>query len=753
MKPVFNNLNRHIRSTAKKAVFSDFSRDVARKVVSLSRQNNVLEQGLEKANLTERVNRFASERLPEGKYFAKLTIKDWEKYRDEKFRLFQGNKVIYGNQIEPPARGFPLEYRNIIVTSRKLENFRLSIDAPFTLAISQGAFSTEQQNKYDAQYGVQQHGDVFYSLRGNTRNPKKILVTFPGFGPSTTRIPYAVSYLKALTDEDLKHTLMICFQDRYMVSGTYMMVDSAGRPLYSRVKAVIDALLEKHGLSDRDMMLFGASKGGSIAIHYMQEYPEARLVVAVPQMNLPYYMNKPFFKHNLYLVPAIHDLEQPEELLRSYFEEGRSIDYFYTNSDELSNHSLIEFARGIPGLTKYRVHGKHGEVARTALPSILNLMREFIGLGKPATIKADSLQTYHDESFVFAQARIEPGLDQQSPTNWYLEADMDGTVFRALMTSHSYDFVKYTDRPQRLLPAYDPIESMDRIVGLQENGVTYRGSFKDALERSDEQPNNLISEYAPISGDTDGIDTQYTVVNGASFGRFRYISRTINPEGSTVEVHFVDDLSIAPRVKPASRQTHPTSHLVVVESLNEMLFSQLFALRCVMGLKGDRLRIVVHNCNLNADHIKALVKTDWVNVQVVVVRGVEGLVLTNRPFNNWIKKRRLNVLESSKNEMNQHVQIQRAQARSRLVRLPQAVSALNKPIEKVEDSTPFGPSQEVGPKQGRPRSGDKKKYTSQVKSSSFSQGKSPDPNKASNESPIYSSDSVIQKNSKRKKRK
>lgn len=746
MKPSLTNINRHIRSTAKKAVFSDFSRDVARKVVSLSRQNAMLEQGLEQANLTERVNRFASERLPEGKYFAKLTIKDWEKHRNKKFRLFQGNKVVYGNQIEPPARGFPLEYRNIIVTSRNPENFRLSIDAPFTLAISQGAFSTEQQNKYDAQYGVQQHGDVFYSLRGNTRNPKKILVTFPGFGPSTTRIPYAVSYLKALTDEDLKNTLMICFQDRYMVSGTYMMVDSAGRPLYPRVKAAIDGLLEKHGLSDRDMMLFGASKGGSIAIHYMQEYPAARLVVAVPQMNLPYYMNKPFFKHNLYLVPAIHDLDQPEDLLRSYFEEGRSIDYFYTNSDELSNHSLIEFARGIPGLTKYRVQGKHGEVARTALPSILNLMREFIGLGKSTVIKADSLQTYHDESFVFAQARIQTGLDQESPTNWYLEADMDGTVFRALMTSHSYDFVKYTDRPQRLLPAYDPIDSMNRIVGLQENGVTYRGNFDNALERSDEQPNNLISEYAHISGDTNEEAIQYTVVNGASFGRFRYISRTIDPEGSTVEVHFVDDLSIAPRVKPALRQTYPTSHLIVVEALDEMLFAQLFALRCVMGLKGERLRIVVHNRHLNAEHIKALVKTDWVHVQVVVVRGVEGLVLTSRPFSNWITKRRLNVLESSKNEMKQQAQMLEAQARSQSIRLPQTVVALKKPLEKIEDGSSLQRhSAKPETKQRKPQPEAKKKYSSK--------GKSADPAKASKEWPIYSSDPVIQKNSKRKKRK
>lgn len=93
--------------------------------------------------------------------------------------MLQGSSVVYGNEVEPPARGFPLEYRNIVVTSSDVAEFKLDINAPYELKIGRGAFTTPQQVKYDAQYGVKQYGDVFYSLRGNTVNPKKLLITFP----------------------------------------------------------------------------------------------------------------------------------------------------------------------------------------------------------------------------------------------------------------------------------------------------------------------------------------------------------------------------------------------------------------------------------------------------------------------------------------------------------------------------------------------------------------------------------------------
>src|SRR5690606_5161236 len=168
-------------------------------------------------------------------------------------------------------------------------DFHLDIDCGYTLQIGHGTFSTPQQRDYDKKYGVRQHGNVFYSLRGNTSSPSKVIVTFPGFGPSTSRISYAVSYLKDLTDSELADTLMICFQDRYLAAGSYMLVDSAGRSVVDDVNSVIVGYMQKHDIDDSQMLMFGASKGGSIAIQYADRFPKAQLLLAVPQMHLRYY--------------------------------------------------------------------------------------------------------------------------------------------------------------------------------------------------------------------------------------------------------------------------------------------------------------------------------------------------------------------------------------------------------------------------------------------------------------------------------
>ncbi|MFW0185434.1 hypothetical protein ACN083_08025 [Rothia sp. CCM 9418] len=649
------------RNAIKKIAFSPKSRDVARIVNKYARRNQKIADLLLEKGAHDRLERLGSERLEPGKYFAKLTIKNWEEYRDQKFRLYQNGKVVYGNQIEPPARGFPLEYRNIIVTSRDITNFSLSIDAPFTLAISEGAFTTEQQVKYDIQYGVEQHDNVFYSLRGNTTNPSKILITFPGFGPSTTRVSYAVSYLKALTDQDLSDTLMICFQDRYMVSGTYMMCDSSRKALYPKVKKVLDNFKEKYNIEEDKMLFFGASKGGSIAIHYAQEFSQATLLLAVPQMNLPYYMNKPFFRYNLYgtfrenldQAPDISNLQQPEELLRSYLEEKRTIHYFYTTSDELSNHSLIELVRGVPNLTKYRINGKHGEVARIALPAILNIIRDFLGTGTERSIACEDVRTFHDEQFLYSQLRIESGLPESASsdteTNWFIEADDEGTKLRVLLTSHSYDFVKYTKPAQRLYAAYDPIEKFDKVVGLNAEGTRYSGKLPEQMTRSEDQIQEPVFDGAPrLSINTQGQIEQYTIINGANLGRFQYRAHIINHDGVLAEVHIVDDINRASYVRESSfQETTPTKSLTVVESLDDFTFVQLFALRTVIASGCERLRIVLHSARADAEVVKSLVKTDWIKVQVVVVRPVENLDITRRPFANWIKKRRLNVLGSA----------------------------------------------------------------------------------------------------------
>ena len=605
-----------LRSGARSMAYSAPVRGVVRKVMT-SPAGSPVRRVVESKGLDGAARRLMSEQLPAGKYYAKLTIHDWQKHRGRSFRLLQGSTVVYGNEIEPPARGSALEYRNIIVTSKDPARFSLDIDASYSLKVGRGAFTTPQQVAYDEKYGVEQHGDVFYSVRGNTTDPSRLLVTFPGFGPSTSRISYAVSYLKDLDGEDLKDTLMVCFQDRYLVSGSYMLVDNGGRPLYSRVHRVIDELMTRHGIAEQHVMFFGASKGGSIAITYARDFPQAHLLLAVPQMNLPYYFNKPFFKDSLFRMAAFRELGQPQDLLRQYFAEGRRIDYFYTNDDELSNHSLIELVQDVENLTKYRVGGVHGAVAKNALPAILGVMRRFIAPRSERALGCDGLRTFAEGESVRLQLRLDDSSrDLPANANSFVEGSLGRTRFLQMISGHGYAFVKYIDDSQRLYPAYDRLVDIDRVTVLDASGDRYSGPLPEKIAVDGAEPADLDLTTAPLRVESGGV-REYVVLDDRQVGRFRYRSAQVAPDGDTLEVHVtshVDDDGDTPPVASGER----VRFVARVAPRDSGALVHLFVLRLVVAAGVSRLRVVVEGGLEGSEVVPALQDIGWDDVDLVL---------------------------------------------------------------------------------------------------------------------------------------
>ncbi|WP_416417135.1 hypothetical protein [Paenarthrobacter aromaticivorans] len=611
-------IKRTITGIAVDAAYSQAGTGFARKLMASS-TNGPARRFIKAKGLEGSIRRLASENLPQGTYFAKLTIAKWHVHKGRGFRLLQDGEVVYGNKIEPPARGFPLEYRNIIVTSKDPKRFTLDIDAPYELKIGRGAFTTPQQLKYDQQYGVEQHGDVFYSVRGNTTNPKKLFITFPGFGPSTSRISYAVSYLKAITNADLKDTLMVCFQDRYLAAGSYMMVDNAGRPLYGRVWQAIEDLRTRFAIDPAQMLFFGASKGGSIAIHYAKDFPAAQLLLAVPQMNLPYYFNKPFFRDNLFRNRALHDVQQPEDSLREYFAEERRIDYFYTNSDELSNHSLIELVQDVPNLTKYRIDGVHSDVARAALPAMLGIIRGFLGGGQQhLDIGTDEIRSFPQENGIQVQVRVDSAGSKINRANWFIEGWLGRTRFLQSMSEHSYEFLKFTSDKQQLYPAYDPIQHLSAVVAIEANGTQWSGTLPGSLTQGSNQEVQHSMSASALSLHAKHPET-YVVLDGDHFARFRYRSYGADIEGDTMEVHFVSDAEIDVSSETLDRGEHKASHVAVVEPLDGWAMADLLALRFVIAAKAERLLIVVHAAGPADEAVDTFGAVDWKASSVIAI--------------------------------------------------------------------------------------------------------------------------------------
>lgn len=605
-----NKLINRAKTLGKELAYSPTGRYLARQALKAS-EDGMLRSAINDRGLDYTLRRIASEHLESGVYFAKLTINNWRALDGKPFRLLHKGKLVYGNQIEPPARGFPLEYRNIMVPSDNLNEFSLDIETPYTLKIGKGAFTTPEQLKYDAQYEVQQHGDVFYSLRGNLQNPKRILLTFPGFGPSTTRISYAVSYMKALTDHDLKDTLMICFQDRYLAAGSYMMVDNSGRPLYKRVKQVIDSFVSRFNIKDENMMFFGASKGGSIAITYAKEFPAAQLLLAVPQMNLPYYFNKPFFRDNLFQNDALSRLEQPQDALLRYFDEGRRIDYFYTNDDELSNRSIIEFAKDIPNLTKYRVNGVHGAVARAALPAMLNIIRRFLTPQEHRALEVTQIRQYSDESSTRVQVRLKAERKMSDKQNLFLEGSLGRTIFRQIMSQGEPEFMAYLAEDQKLLHNIDSLSKIHSVTAMAEDGTIRTGAIAEKLDVTNVDEAKTSVDKSPIHFDSKSPQI-YNIVDNDQFEQFEYISAPIKSSAKTLEVRLVNDFSPEAFSSPAM----DTGQIFCLKVNGSTSLLNLFIVRAVIDARLERVLVRVAE-TVDSDELRAQFDSiEWEKIEV-----------------------------------------------------------------------------------------------------------------------------------------
>lgn len=533
-------MRQRIISQTKTFAYSPRIRNFARRVIT-AEAAEPLRRIAQAKGYEGHLRRLAAETLAEGKYFAKLTIIDWKNFEGQAFQLEHDDKIVYGNVVRQPDSNYPVEYRNIVVDSERPGDFNLDIDAQHTLQIGRGAFSTPQQLDYDRTHDVEQHDGIFYSLRGNTTAPDRILLTFPDFSNTASRISYRVEYLDQLNDSELSDTLIICFQDRYLTAGSYMTVDSSGRSLLDRVNAVIERFISQFRITDDKVMIFGVSKGGSIAIQYAENHPRAHLVIVAPQLNVPYSLCDPSLKDNLGQEVKLTSMVQPEQLIRTFFREHRAVDYFYTSADEQSNYSLIEIVGDVPGLTKFRISGDHDDVARSSWPTILNIIRRFLSTGTDHSTAIDEMNTFPSVCSLGVQVRIDDSNAPASVANWYLEGRLGRSGFRQLVSDHQLPFIKFTSESQRLQPELDDLAGFSALTAYTENGDRWYAPFPAGTELHLDHSPHTILPSARLQLNTKQ-PTPYVIVKGNRVAHFQYQCLAGVQTGDRLDVHIVDDI-------------------------------------------------------------------------------------------------------------------------------------------------------------------------------------------------------------------
>lgn len=298
----------------------------------------------------------------------------------------------------------------------------------------------------------------------------------------------------------------------------------------------------------------------------------------------------------------------------NYFEEGRKIDYFYTNDDELSNRSIIEFVKDVPNLTKYRINGVHGAVARTALPAMLNVMRQFLSPNRPSVLSVSQVRQYDEDSATRVQVRIKSATSQSADENWFLEGSLGRTKFRQLMSQGVPGFMKFLSEDQKLIHAVDRVSELHSVTVMSATGTIATGKLPAKLDTSRVIDLKIPVDKSPISFNAENTQT-YNIIDNEKFEQFQYISRKISNNGDSLEIRLVDDFE----TNSLSCEGRDTGQIFAIKFDETSTLLNLFIVRAVIDSRFKKVIVTVPK-HLASDSLnETLSLTEWDDIDINIV--------------------------------------------------------------------------------------------------------------------------------------
>lgn len=151
-----------------------------------------------------------------------------------------------------------------------------------------------EQIAFDQKHAIISHSleqeSVYYAVYGNIHSPNKILITFPGVS-NMDNVHHRLSALTSLHSK-LKNVLIIAFQDKEGVYGNYMFKTLRNYSIRPIVVSLIYGLKTKYSLNNEDIIFYGNSKGATIAIDYINKFPDSYFFIDIPQLDLYNYKSQ-----------------------------------------------------------------------------------------------------------------------------------------------------------------------------------------------------------------------------------------------------------------------------------------------------------------------------------------------------------------------------------------------------------------------------------------------------------------------------
>ncbi|MDO5741460.1 MAG: glycosyltransferase [Vagococcus sp.] len=315
-----------------------------------------------------------------GLFYARLTLDVSRPSSQESVRLIFKNSAVFNVSIVSSSCSGKLSFDNLILESDRLNDYHLDVEIPYLLEFSRLPFVSEKQKRYDSDKRIIKVNSLHFSMRGNVINPKYLVITFPDFELSPDRPPYILDAYDELSDGDLDETILVSFQDRGYMSGTFMLLDEYGNCPLKQLPEVVEAIQRSYKLCPENVLFVGSRKGATSAVFAAEKFPDAKLILVSPFRNLRDKTGLEDSRGTLLSFNSRTGLD-PLKMVRHYVESARRIDYIYSHYETDFNDSYIEFASGYSTLRRFRLQSPIYSSASCdpARNLVLGLMRQFIG--------------------------------------------------------------------------------------------------------------------------------------------------------------------------------------------------------------------------------------------------------------------------------------------------------------------------------------------------------------------------------------
>ncbi|WP_270264938.1 hypothetical protein [Lactococcus formosensis] len=306
------------------------------------------------------------------------------------------NNQCYYNLIVP-------DYENVHDISYEYPYY---LEGKINIFTTQKSIISQEQLSYEEKYQVKEevinNVNIYYAEQRNKGN--KLLVTFPGFINLNSSIQYPISWIK---DVDCNK---LAFLDRYLINGTYMLLDNQGQNVTEAVVSKIKNYCTNQGILEKDIVFFGTSKGGTISLNVGSHFPNATIISIVPQLDLDVFFNDTYIFGNFhkttlgkYLSNNKRSFNINDTLKRINNQKQRC--YVYVGeTDYFSNSLALNMFGNID--TKLIVDSSHNEVINNNYGEYLNFLKACLNLTRYKTIELNQVKKYLNININYKKAKI-----------------------------------------------------------------------------------------------------------------------------------------------------------------------------------------------------------------------------------------------------------------------------------------------------------------------------------------------------------